>query len=127
MIQGYVTAASTPEGQEYGYVFSKCRIVSEECQPGSVYLGRPWRDYAKTIFIDCSFGAHIHPALFHDWGKEQARKTLFYGVSGCQKGSERTFPEKADFVQELTQEEIHTFSKEKVLFGEDGWLAGENA
>ena len=127
VIQGYVTAASTPEGQEYGYVFSKCSLISEGCQPGSVYLGRPWRDYAKTVFIDCSFGAHIHPALFHDWGKEQARKTLFYGVSGCQKGSERIFPEKADFVQELKQEDISTFSKEKVLSGEDGWVSGNNS
>ena len=127
VIQGYVTAASTPEGQEYGYVFSKCKLIAEKCQPGSVYLGRPWREYAKTVFIDCSFGAHIHPELFHDWGKEHARETVFYGVGGCQKASESVFPEKADFVQELGQEDISTFSKEKVLSGEDGWLPGENS
>ena len=50
-IQGYVTAASTPEGQEYGYIFSDCRFISKDCPAGSVYLGRPWRDYAKTILI----------------------------------------------------------------------------
>ena len=114
-IQGYVTAASTPEGQDYGYVFSKCRLISKECPPGTVYLGRPWRDYAKTVFIDCFFDAHIHPALFHDWNKESARKTVFYGVGRCQKESGETFLEKADYVQELGEDAVAGFSKEKVL------------
>lgn len=121
-IQGYITAASTPEGQEYGYVFSNCRLISEECLPGTVYLGRPWRDYAKTVFIDCYFGKHIHPALFHDWGKENARKTVFYGVGRCRKESGEGFSEKDDFVQELGEEVFSAFEKEKVLSGEDGWV-----
>lgn len=121
LIQGYVTAASTPEGQDYGYVFSKCRLVSGECPPGTVYLGRPWRDFAKTIFAGCFFGEHIHPALFHDWNKENARKTLFYGVCRCEAESGRMFQEKTDFVQELGEEALLEFSREKVLSGEDGW------
>lgn len=120
-IQGYVTAASTPEGQDYGYVFSKCRFLSEECPAGTVYLGRPWRDYAKTVFIDCHFDEHIHPALFHDWGKENARKTVFYGVGRSRKESSGGFSEKDDFVRELEEEEFSAFLKEKVLSGADGW------
>lgn len=118
-IQGYVTAASTPEGQDYGYVFSKCGFISEECQAGTVYLGRPWRDYAKTVFVDCHFDAHIHLALFHDWGKENARKTVFYGVGRCRKESGGGFSEKDNFVRELEEEELSAFSKEKVLSGAD--------
>ncbi|MGN1088998.1 MAG: pectinesterase family protein, partial [Huintestinicola sp.] len=45
---GYVTAASTYEGSEFGYVFTNCRFTGE-CAPASVYLGRPWRDHAKTV------------------------------------------------------------------------------
>ena len=45
-INGYVTAASTPEGQEYGYVFCNCRFTGN-CPRETVYLGRPWRDLPK--------------------------------------------------------------------------------
>ena len=46
----YVTAASTPEGTEFGYVFRNCRLISDE-NTRKVYLGRPWRPFAKTVFI----------------------------------------------------------------------------
>lgn len=50
---------------------------------GTVYLGRPWRNHAKTVLLNCELGAHIHPAAFHDWGKTEARETLFYALNGC--------------------------------------------
>lgn len=123
-IQGYVTAASTPEGQAYGYVFSKCRFISKDCPNGTVYLGRPWREYAKTVFADCFFGQHIHPELFHDWNKEAARNTVFYAVGNCVYTGESkpSFPQKADFVNELSGEQTDAFSKESVLCAKDGWL-----
>lgn len=119
LIQGYVTAASTPGGEKYGYVFSNCRLVSKECPPGTVYLGRPWREFAKTVFIGCSYGTHIHPELFHDWKKEKARKTVFYGV--CRKDFGEAFPDPADFVQEVTEKMRADFTREHVLAGKDGW------
>lgn len=112
-IQGYITAASTPEGEEYGYVFDRCRLISRDCPPGTVYLGRPWRNYAKTVFIDCYMGSHIHPELFHDWNKEDARETIFYGI--YQKGSNEEFPRRAAFVKILDEEQAAGFSKERVL------------
>lgn len=112
-VQGYVTAASTPKDQDYGYVFFQCRLISKDCPPASVYLGRPWRDYAKTVLIDCAIGPHIHPALFHDWNKEAARKTVFYGIYAGEK--KEAFPERADFVQLLTKEQASAFSPEKTL------------
>ncbi|MCH5249478.1 MAG: pectin methylesterase [Lachnospiraceae bacterium] len=118
-IQGYVTAASTPEEEEYGYVFSECRIISGECPQGSVYLGRPWRNYAKTIFINCDLGAHIRPELFHDWNKEDARETIFYGI--YRDDVNEDFSKRADFVRKLDKEQVLAFSKEKVLAGKDGW------
>ncbi|MDD7175491.1 MAG: pectinesterase family protein [Clostridiales bacterium] len=79
---GYATAASTPEGQRFGYVFSHCRFVDEGVPDGSVYLGRPWREFAKTVLIDCELGAHIAPAGFHDWNKPAAHDTAFYAECG---------------------------------------------
>ncbi len=123
-IQGYITAASTPEEEEYGYVFNRCRLISKECPQGTVYLGRPWRDYAKTLFINCRMDSHIHPELFHDWNKENARKTIFYGVyhSNADEAISKMFPQHADFVKELSEKEVLKFSKERVLAGKDEWI-----
>ena len=118
-IQGYVTAASTPEEEKYGYVFSECKIISKECPQGSVYLGRPWRNYAKTVFINCDLDDHIRPELFHDWNKADARDTIFYGIYA--DDIKKEFSERAEFVHKLTKEQALDFSKENVLAGKDGW------
>ena len=44
----YITAASTPKEVEFGYVFVNCKLTAND-DVNSVYLGRPWRDYAKTV------------------------------------------------------------------------------
>lgn len=114
--EGYVTAASTPEGQRYGYVFFQCDFTSHDCPSASVYLGRPWRDFAKTVLIDCTLGAHIHPAGFHDWNKTQARKTIYYAEHTRTPSFTR-----ADFVHTLSAAETDSYAKEAVLSGEDLW------
>lgn len=116
-IQGYVTAASTPEGQEYGYIFSDCRFISKDCPAGSVYLGRPWRDYAKTILISCELGAHIHPAGFHDWNRENTHDTVYYAeyASFPATSDYRPLSDRADFVQNLNEQQAGYFAKELVL------------
>lgn len=114
--EGYVTAASTPEGQKYGYVFSNCSFTSEDCPPASVYLGRPWRDFAKTVLIDCSLGAHIHPAGFHDWNKTHAHETVFYAEHTLTPSTCR-----AVFVHTLSDAEANNYTKENVLLGDDFW------
>lgn len=135
-IQGYITAASTPKEKEYGYIFDSCRLISRDCPQGSVYLGRPWRDYAKTVFINCDMGEHIHPELFHDWNKKNARESIFYGIYNEDLNrvsdkalnetlngiSNKIFPQRADFVKVLNEEEAVHFSKEAVLAGKDGWF-----
>jgi pectinesterase len=73
----YITAASTPEGRTYGYVFTGCRLTAAEGVT-KVYLGRPWRPFAKTVFAFCELGAHILPAGWHNWNKPDAERTSFY-------------------------------------------------
>lgn len=81
----YITAASTCRGQDYGLVFIDCNLTAAEGVT-KCYLGRPWREYAQTVFIDCELGAHILSEGWHDWNKPNARKTAFYAEYGS-KGS----------------------------------------
>lgn len=76
-LDGYVTAASTPQNQEFGFIFKACWLTAESGVAG-VYLGRPWRPYAKTTFIDCYYGDHIHPSGWHDWDKAINQETVTY-------------------------------------------------
>lgn len=74
-VYGYVTAASTPKEQEYGYILNRCRFTSD-CPEQSVYLGRPWRQYAHTVLLHCELGAHIRQDGWHSW--EKPKKDIRY-------------------------------------------------
>lgn len=112
-INGYVTAASTPEGREYGYVFDRCRFTSD-CAPETVYLGRPWRSYAKTVILRSELGAHIKKEGWHDWNKEDARELTFYAE--YENFGPGASPEtRASWSHQLTKEEAELYTRERVL------------
>lgn len=74
---GYITASSSPDTTKYGYVFLNCKITGD-APAESFYLGRPWRPYAKAVFIKCHLGKVIKPEGWDNWGKESNEKTAFY-------------------------------------------------
>ncbi|MFD2942433.1 pectinesterase family protein [Flavobacterium notoginsengisoli] len=73
----YITAANTPESNPYGFVFLNCKLTTNSGD-SSYFLGRPWRNYAKTVFLKCEMDSHIKPLGWHNWGKPEAEKTAFY-------------------------------------------------
>jgi pectinesterase len=79
--EGYITAASTEERVPYGFVFRNCTITGSAPEH-SVYLGRPWRPFARTVFIGCALGSVIHPAGWNNWDSPEKEKTAFYGEYG---------------------------------------------
>lgn len=72
----YVTAASTPQSKEYGFVFNQCSVQTGDGQ--QTYLGRPWRKYAKTIFCHCALEGEISSAGWDYWGNPENKKTVDY-------------------------------------------------
>ena len=74
----YITAASTPADTPYGYIFNRCRLTAAEGIT-KVYLGRPWRPYAHTLFMNCHLGPHILPAGWHNWNNPDNERTARYG------------------------------------------------
>lgn len=73
----YITAASTPKDIKYGYVFHKCKLTAAE-GIDKVYLGRPWRPYACTVFMNCELGKHIVGAGWDNWRNAENEKTARY-------------------------------------------------
>ena len=111
----YITAASTPEWVEYGYVFKDCKLTAEP-QVNKVYLGRPWRDFAKTVFINTEMGDHIVPEGWHNWNRENAEKTVFYAESGSYGPGGNT-KERVSWSQQLTAEQANEFDIYEVFEG----------
>ncbi len=117
----YVTAASTLEGQKYGYVFKNCKLTAA---PGidKCYLGRPWGAYAKTVFIDCELGPHIVSDGWHDWekpGKPDTKKNSYYAEYGSTGPGARG--PRVKWAHTLKPRQLADYTFEKVMYQpEDG-------
>ena len=116
----YITAASTPQNVEYGYVFNRCKIVAAE-GVSKVYLGRPWRPYAHTLFMNCQLGKHILPVGWHNWSNTQNETTARY----CEynnHGEGAATKERAAWTRQLTRKEAAKVTLENVFRQNGGWI-----
>ncbi|SHG67009.1 pectinesterase [Flavobacterium fluvii] len=110
----YITAASTSLGTSYGYVFLNCKLTTNTSK-GSVYLGRPWRNDAKTVFIKCEMGEHINPLGWSNWGRTEAESTTFYAEYECSgKGADRS--SRVNWSHTLTAQQFSTdYTMDKIF------------
>ena len=119
LVNSYVTAASTPKDQAYGYVFNNCRLIAKE-GVDQVYLGRPWRDYGYTLFMNCELGGHIRPEGWHNWEqhREQTARYLEYNNHG-----EGANPQKrVAWSRQLSKKEASSITPEVIFSYNSTWL-----
>ena len=112
----YVTAASTLQGQKYGYVFKNCKLTAD---PGidKCYLGRPWGAYAKTVFIGCELGPHIVADGWHDWekeGKPNTKKNSYYAE--YQNAGPGARGPRVKWAHTLSAKQAAEYTFEKVMY-----------
>lgn len=120
-VNGYVTAASTPEGEPYGFVFHGCSFTAaQDVAPDSVYLGRPWREWAQTVLIDCWLGQHIKREGWWDWAKPAAHERAHYAGASLH-GPASDAENWAPWAHELDATATTRYAREQVLSGADGW------
>lgn len=115
----YVTAASTPKEAKYGYVFKHCKLTAE---PGvdKVYLGRPWRPYAYTLFIECELGKHIVLAGWHNWGKQSNEETARY-MEYKDTGEGANASERVAWSKQLTKKEAEAVTVDAIFRTQSDW------
>ncbi|XP_062207108.1 pectinesterase-like [Phragmites australis] len=71
--------------QNTGTSIQKCRVVpAPDLAPVSgrefpTFLGRPWKAYSRTVYMQSYLDAHVDPKGWLEWDGEFALKTLFYG------------------------------------------------
>ncbi|MCI3926288.1 pectinesterase family protein [Paenibacillus sp. TRM 82003] len=122
-VNGWLTAASTPADVTYGYVFVDCRLTGDAPER-SVYLGRPWRNHAKTVFLRCWMGPHIRPEGWHNWNKpDSERLTCYAEYRSYGPGAAAT--QRVEWSRQLTEAQAEEYDIPRVLAGDDGWELSE--
>jgi pectinesterase len=115
----YITAASTTKEQPFGYVFFNCKLTAAE-EATKVYLGRPWRPYCKTVFIDTEMGAHIAKEGWDPWKGDkmfpEKEKTTYYAEYNS-KGPGASPATRVSWSKQLTKAERAKYTLQNIFSG----------
>ena len=114
----YITAASTPQDVAYGYIFNNCSI---SCEQGvdKVYLGRPWRDYGYTLFMNCQLPRQIRPEGWHQWRPEAVKTARYMEYNNTGEGA--ATDKRVPWSRQLTKKEASKITLEAVFAINDTW------
>ncbi|KDN54232.1 pectinesterase family protein [Flavobacterium seoulense] len=118
----YITAASTPENLEFGYVFLNCKLIAD-ANVTKVFLGRPWRPFAKTVFLGCNLGSHILLEGWNPWVDERfpdKTKTTYY-AEYKNKGKGSKTNKRVAWSHQLSKEEAKKYILKNIFPKDDFW------
>jgi pectin methylesterase-like acyl-CoA thioesterase len=117
--EGFLTAqAKHYPDEDSGFVFNRCRLTAAPGVTG-VWLGRPWRPYAKVIFLNTWMGDQIVPAGWREWhpGETHSLETVYYAEYNS-TGPGAHVRERDPHTKLLTAAEAAQFKTTTFL---DGW------
>lgn len=113
----YITAAATRKDQSQGFVFLDC-LLTAAAEVKRVYLGRPWRPHARTVFIRTEMDDHILPEGWHHWPGDvmfpDKEKTAFYAEYGSH-GRGGDMSKRVSWSKKLTMADLQDYTAENVL------------
>ncbi len=119
LTNGYITAASTPEQEPFGYVFSNCKITGE--LPGArTYLGRPWRAFSSVTYLNTEMSEVVTNVGWNNWKDPAREKTVRYAEFNS-TGPGANPQARVPWSRQLTTAEAKAITSQKVLGGLDGW------
>lgn len=116
----YITAAGTPQNKKYGFVFRNCSITAPETIKNA-YLGRPWRDYAKVVFLFCDLGNHIQPNGWANWDRTNWDKTAYFAeYKNTSNGTE--INARVPWSKILKKGDLKNYTTKRIFNYKDRWL-----
>ncbi|XP_073281501.1 probable pectinesterase/pectinesterase inhibitor 51 [Primulina huaijiensis] len=115
--------------QSTGFVFQNCLINGTDTYMALYYskpsvhknfLGRPWKEYSRTVFIRCTLEALITPDGWMPWSGDFALKTLYYGeFSNLGHGSDTS--KRVSWSSLIPAEHVDSYSVQNFIQG-DHWI-----
>ena len=115
----YITAASTPKDVDYGYVFSNCTVTAADSVT-SLYLGRPWRDYGYTLFMNCELPGVICPEGWHHWEQHREQTARYFEYNNRGEGANPA--NRVGWSRQLTKKEAQQITLERVFQISSSWI-----
>lgn len=117
---GYITAPMRFAADESsGFVFINSKLTAADFDKG-VFLGRPWRAFGRTVFINTEMGAHIRAEGWNNWNNAENERTAYFAEFNS-KGDGAKMNERVKWIHQLSTEEVQKFETENFLKGKDGW------
>jgi len=124
LINSAVTAAATTPRQKYGFVLFNCKLIAADTSVKKVNLGRPWRAYAKTVFLNCDLGKQISPGGWDPWNTDamfpNKDKTAYYAEYKS-TGPGASPATRVPWSHQLTDAEAKQYTIKNILGGPDNW------
>ncbi|XP_068660733.1 putative pectinesterase/pectinesterase inhibitor 28 [Aristolochia californica] len=122
--QNIITAQGRKDRREpTALIIQNCTIVAEPkylpfTKKHPTYLGRPWKEYSRTFFMQSDLGNFVHPDGWLPWEGDFALKTLFYAEYD-NRGPAAVTKERVKWrgIKSLTPERAKLFTVEKFLGG----------
>lgn len=115
----YITAASTTQHDKFGFVFYKCDLVAQDNSVNKVFLGRPWRPYAKTVFLECNLGSHITEKGWDPWAGDKnfpdKYKTTYYAEYQNKGEGAQDLTQRVEWSHQLTTEEAKMYTLQNIF------------
>lgn len=110
----FITAASTNIGKHAGFVFIDCKILADTSVT-KLYLGRPWRANASTVFINCNLPKVIAPEGWDNWGNPANEKTVFY-AEYKNTGEGAAITNRVKWSKQLSKSELKSFGLSSIFY-----------
>ncbi|KAK8948647.1 putative pectinesterase/pectinesterase inhibitor 51 [Platanthera zijinensis] len=119
----------TDPGQPTGFVFKNCVVNGSDDyvaiyyrKPGAhkVYLGRPWKEFSRTVFLNCYLAEMVRPEGWLPWSGDFALATLFYGEYE-NRGPGANSTARVSWSSQIPAEHVGIYSAEHFIQG-NGWV-----
>ena len=117
----FITAASTPEKQPFGFVFLNCQLTADTALAKKVHLGRPWRPSAKVVYLNTEMGSHIAPAGWDNWKNPENEKTAYFAEYNSTGPGARPAARVA-WSHQLSAKEAKQYTLKAIFAASEPWL-----
>ncbi|XP_049396773.1 probable pectinesterase/pectinesterase inhibitor 51 [Solanum stenotomum] len=115
--------------QSTGFVFQNCLINGtadymtlyySKPKVHKNFLGRPWKEYSRTVFIHCTFEALVSTDGWMPWSGNFALSTLYYGeLESTGPGANTTG--RVPWSSQIPAEHVGSYSVQNFIQG-DQWI-----
>lgn len=115
--------------QSTGFVFRNCLINGSDHhvaqykakpQVHKNFLGRPWKEYSRTVFVNCTLEELVSPDGWMPWTGDFALKTLYYGEFK-NKGPGSNPTRRVPWSSQIPAQHVGAYSVHNFIQG-DRWI-----